>query len=114
MVIATPRGPRAAARVPALAAALLVVLGCAARAAAQAPPSAPRDGLFLTVPNPITDNAVGEIEAKVKTALERQNRRIRTLVLDFTPNGAPSGTSRPAPCTALAYYLRDLRLGRLA
>jgi membrane-bound ClpP family serine protease len=80
----------------------------------QPPPAGSRDGLFITVPNPITDNAVSEIEAKVKRALDRQHRRIRTIVFDFNPNDAPSGTSRPAPCTALAYYVRDLRLGRVA
>jgi membrane-bound ClpP family serine protease len=119
MVIATQHRPRAAARSRQrrVAAALLGSLFAwllATPAYPQAPPAGPRDGLFLTVPNPITDTAVGEIESKVKTAFERQNRRIRTIVFDFNPNDAPAGTSRPAPCTALAYYLRDLRLGRVA
>jgi membrane-bound ClpP family serine protease len=93
-------------------ASLVWLVGAGARA--QLPRNEVRDGLFITVPNPITDNAVDQIEAKVKAALERQKRQIRTIVLDFNPNNAPSGTSRPAPCTALAYYLRGLRQGRIA
>jgi membrane-bound ClpP family serine protease len=71
-----------------------------------------RDGLFITVPNPISDTAVNEIEQKIRAAFDQEHRRIRIIVFDFNPNDAPSGTSRPASCTALAYYIRDLRLGR--
>ncbi len=96
----------------ALAALVLVLLATAVRA--QEPKSGPRDGMFISVPNPITDTAVSEIEQKVRTAFELEHRRIRVVVFDFTPNDVPSGTTRPASCTALAYYIRDLRLGRIA
>jgi len=89
------------------------VSGFVARGQAQQPHARPRDGMFITVPNPITDNAVSAIELKVKSAFAQQHRRIRVIVFDFNPNDLPNSTSRPAPCTALAYYLRDLRLGRV-
>jgi len=67
--------------------------------------------MFVTVPNPITDSAVSEIELKVKSALEHQHRPIRIIVFDFNPNQVPSSTSRPAPCVALADYLLKLQRG---
>lgn len=81
-----------------------------------------KDGLFLTVPNPITDNAVVQIKKKVEDALERQKRRrIDTIVFDFNPydpnssegRGQPSGTSHFGSCYDLAEYIRNLRLGQV-
>jgi membrane-bound serine protease (ClpP class) len=92
----------------------MVVALFATAAHGQEPKSGPRDGLFISVPTPITDSVVNEIEQKVRSAFEQEHRRIRVIVFDFNPNDVPSGTIRPASCTALAYYIRDLRLGRLA
>jgi membrane-bound ClpP family serine protease len=79
---------------------------------AQPAPRPDNDGLFLTVPNPITEDAVSDIEFKIKDALA-QHRRIRDLVFDFNPGGAPSGNSKAPSCIALADYLLELRLGGL-
>lgn len=81
-----------------------------------------QDGLFITVPNPITDSAVAGIKKKVEFALERQKRRrIDTIVFDFNPHdpnsreglGQPSGTSTFGSCYDLAEYIRNLRLGQV-
>ena len=44
------------------------------------------DGLFITVPNPIDDKAVNQIERKVQEAgIERQKRNITIIVFNFNP-----------------------------
>jgi membrane-bound ClpP family serine protease len=76
-----------------------------------APGDQPGDGLFVTVPNPIDDRAVSQIQHKVQDAIERQNRNIRKVVFDFNPQGLPSGTSDWNSPNQLAEYIRDLRQG---
>jgi membrane-bound ClpP family serine protease len=73
-----------------------------------------KDGLFITVPNPITENAVLQIEQRVKDAVERQGRSLRVVVFDFSPNGKPSGTANVFPCMHLKDYISRLRLGQIA
>jgi membrane-bound serine protease (ClpP class) len=65
------------------------------------------DGLFLTVPNPITQDAVNLIKTKVAYAFERQHRTIKTLVFDFNPNGS-AATQDYGPCLTLKNYVADL------
>jgi membrane-bound serine protease (ClpP class) len=68
-----------------------------------------RDGLFITVPNPIDDKAVSQIERKVQEAIERQGRHITTVVFDFNPQGLPSGTSDWNSPNRLAELIRHLQ-----
>jgi membrane-bound serine protease (ClpP class) len=74
--------------------------------------AAPRDGLFVTVPNPITDQAVQEIKRKIKLAVEKR-RQLDTIVFDFNPHDAPSGTTSFGVCYDLADYIRGLALGHV-
>jgi membrane-bound ClpP family serine protease len=71
------------------------------------------DGLFITVRNPITSEVVDGIKAKTKRALERTDRRIRTIVYDFNPGeqttAHPSATKEYGPCHDLAAYLLTLQ-----
>jgi membrane-bound serine protease (ClpP class) len=99
---------------PACIVPLLVCLAagsCALPAAAQAPDKG-GDGMFVTVPNPVTESAVEQIKAKVRLAFERQGRAIRVVVFDFNPSG-PSGTSEYGPCITLKSYITDLKLGQV-
>jgi membrane-bound ClpP family serine protease len=69
------------------------------------------DGLFITVPNPITSEAVQQIRQKVKGAIEVKRRNISIIVFDFNPNGLPVGTGKDnfGPCHDLYEYIsRDL------
>ena len=100
--------PRAARRVLALAAALALVVTFGPRAHAQTA-RVQNDGLFIPVPNPINDNAVNRIEAKVKEALKRGTPPLRKVILDFTPDGQKVGTSDVYACMRLMRYLRGLR-----
>jgi membrane-bound ClpP family serine protease len=81
--------------------ALLALLAVVAPASAQEPV----DGLFITVPNPITDAAVQQIKLKVKDAIEVKKRNISTIVFDFNPNGLPAATKGFGSCHDLADYI---------
>lgn len=73
-----------------------------------------RDGLFLSVPTPITSEGVQLIKKKVHDALENAKKRnITTIVFDFNPDGLASNTSDFGPCYSLADYIRQLRLGQV-
>ncbi|MCI0682362.1 MAG: hypothetical protein L0Y71_09675 [Gemmataceae bacterium] len=90
----------------------LLVLTAAGTAAAQ--DGARKDGLFVSVPNPITSEAVQQIKQKVHDALEGvKKRNITTVVFDFNPTGQPSSTSDFGPCNSLAKYIRQLQLGQI-
>jgi membrane-bound serine protease (ClpP class) len=71
-----------------------------------------KDGLFITVPNPITDQAVQDIRAKVKQAVDKR-RKLEVIVFDFNPHGAPAGTTSYGVCYDLAEYIRSLPLGQV-
>src|SRR5581483_1529326 len=94
---------------------LLLALGLggwfAPKASAQ--DVAPKDGLFITVLDPITDVSINTIKAKIKKAIERQNRKIQIVVFDFNPFEQPAGTSNFIACNELAEYIRNLTLGQV-
>jgi membrane-bound serine protease (ClpP class) len=69
------------------------------------------DGLFITVPNPIDDKAISQIERKIQGAIEREKRAISLVVFDFNPQGLPSGTSDWNSPNRLAEYIRNLQQG---
>jgi membrane-bound ClpP family serine protease len=79
-----------------------------------AQPAPAKDGLFISVPNPITSEAVQQIKQKVQDALEgARQRKITTIVFDFNPSGLASGTSDFGPCLSLGNYIRQLQLRQL-
>jgi membrane-bound ClpP family serine protease len=108
-MVPTPPAAARALLIPVLVG-LLAALG-PRPAAAQTP--ARGDGMFITVPNPITQDAVKQIQMKVTLAFERQERDIKTIVFDFNPKGLPVETSDFYQCQALADYIADLWLGRV-
>jgi membrane-bound ClpP family serine protease len=93
-----------------LIAGLWVAAGSSAWALAPAdkPAAAPQnDGLFISVPNPLTSEAYNRIRAKTAGFLEHHNRRGVTLVYDFNPEGRPGSTADYGPCRDLAEFLLD-------
>ncbi len=70
-----------------------------------------RDGMFVTVPNPIDDKAVSQIERKVQEALERQKRNISIIVFNFNPKAQPAGTTDWNSPNRLAEFIRHLQRG---
>src|SRR5215510_5975115 len=77
--------------------------------ASRAQEKPPEDGLFLTVANPLTGEELERIKAKTNRNLQRTDRRIRKLVLDFNPDGRPGGTATFGECYELAKFLLRLQ-----
>lgn len=65
------------------------------------------DGLLVSVPNPITSEAVTRIRQQISQARSNPNRPIRKIVFDFN-NGKDANTSDPGPCLSLATYIKGL------
>ncbi len=108
------RMPRPGTMVAFLAIVAILAGGCSVQA--QAPAAQEKDGIFITVPNPITDRDVNVIKNKLAAAV-KQRVKISgtfTVVFDFNPNGMPAGTSSDTfdSCRALARFIRNLRLGQ--
>jgi membrane-bound ClpP family serine protease len=89
---------------------LLFLLALAVPAARAADAPAPADGIFVTVPNPITS----EVYNRVKETTERYVQRAKSaeggprelrVIYDFNPDNKPAGTREFGPCRDLAKYL---------
>lgn len=97
-----------------IATGLAAILSLACTGPAFAQETTRKDGLFISVPNPITSEAVEQIRHKVKDAVEgAKKRNIATVVFDFNPTGQPSSTSDFGPANSLAKYIRQLQLGQI-
>jgi membrane-bound ClpP family serine protease len=70
-----------------------------------------QDGLFISVPNPITENAVLQIDKRVQLAAVNEGRSLRTVVFDFNPGGKPAGTTNVFTCMQLKSFISRLRSG---
>jgi membrane-bound ClpP family serine protease len=73
----------------------------------------PDDGLFITVPSPLTSERVNRIKAQTNRALQRPDRHIRKLIYDFNAGrqteGQASSTPDYGPCHDLAEFLLELQ-----
>jgi membrane-bound serine protease (ClpP class) len=67
------------------------------------------EGLFVTVPNPITSEAVERITKQIDTRVHNELRRPQTIVFDFNPDGKPASTAKPGVCSDLTFYIRGLQ-----
>jgi membrane-bound ClpP family serine protease len=84
---------------------LALLLAAASGPAAQ--PEVP-EGLFITVPNPITSEAVERIQKQIE-ARKHGGRGLGVIVFDFNPDGKPAWTARPGVCSDLTHLIRGLR-----
>ncbi|MBX9679629.1 MAG: hypothetical protein K2X38_12770 [Gemmataceae bacterium] len=90
----------------------LLCFGLSFGTASAQEPAKGRDGMFVSVPDPITSNVVQQIKQQVGDAVEKKKRDVRTIVFDFNPTEQPVGTSDFGPCNDLADFIRRLQLGR--
>jgi membrane-bound ClpP family serine protease len=102
---ARPRSFRPFALIGVSLVALAVLAGPRRALAADA---ARADGLFISVPNPITDDSFTRIKNRIEDARKRKDRPIRTIVFDFNPNNAAGHTTNFYTCQRLADYLLHL------
>lgn len=70
-----------------------------------------KDGLVLTVPNPIKGDTADLLRKKILDAADRQKRTIDTVVFDFNPGDLPAESSSFGSCLELADLIRKLQLG---
>jgi len=70
-----------------------------------------REGMFITVPNPLPNNAISEIAERIKK--RDAKNPITTVVFDFNPNGLPAATSLPGLSNDLANLIDSLNRGLL-
>ncbi|MFN4258091.1 MAG: NfeD family protein [Gemmataceae bacterium] len=75
-------------------------------ASLRAQEAGPEQGAFITVDNPITSDVMSWVKDRIERA--RGERQIRKIVLDFNPDGKPSGSPLYGPCRDLANYLQSL------
>lgn len=61
------------------------------------------DGLFITIPNPITSDATNRVKETVARALS--GGTVRKIVFDFNPSGQPASSRDFGPCFDLADFL---------
>jgi membrane-bound serine protease (ClpP class) len=73
--------------------------------------SSRKDGLVLTVPNPIKGDTAELLRKKILDAVDRQKRTIETIVFDFNPGELPAGSTSFGSCLELADLIRKLQLG---
>jgi membrane-bound ClpP family serine protease len=106
MLLANPP----ATRVRRTMASLLAVTGLCMFVPSAAWGQTATDGLFFSVPNPITDAFVKQVQQKVNEADKNgSGRKISVVVFDFNPGGSPSATSVYSSCYGLADYILTLR-----
>lgn len=68
------------------------------------------EGLFVTVPNPITTEDVTRIKRQINTRLEGQGNRPQpvAIIFDFNPGNKPASTAEYGECLNLADFITKL------
>jgi membrane-bound ClpP family serine protease len=89
--------------------AVLTAAALAGPARAQAPEGGPatEDGVFITIPNPLTEYE--PIQAKVERNLQRRDRHIRKIIFDFNPGNHPNTSDKYGLCRDLAEFILSKR-----
>ena len=68
------------------------------------------DGVFVTVPNPITEGAINaQIKPVIDAARNDRSRNVKKVVFDFNPDGKDAATDSYGQAYVLADYIRNLR-----
>ena len=66
------------------------------------------EGLFVSVPSPITSDVVARIMLRVDAARKNPSRPVRKVVFDFTPGDKEANSASFGPCSDLAAYIQSL------
>jgi membrane-bound serine protease (ClpP class) len=66
------------------------------------------DAMFVTVPSPITSEAVARIKTQIDGRISAPGRQVETIVLDFNPGDKPASSVDSGPCLDLSKYIRYL------
>jgi membrane-bound ClpP family serine protease len=67
------------------------------------------DGMRIIVPNPITSDAVRNIESEITPRIAQNSpRRVTTIVFDFNPDGKPAQTAALGACLDLQTLIQKV------
>lgn len=89
--------------------AMLTVSPTSAQNNAPAPNNAlVEEALFITVPSPLTGEAVTSIKERVSRARSQENKPVRKIVFDFNPDDKPASTTHFGLCFDLADGIAQL------
>jgi membrane-bound ClpP family serine protease len=68
------------------------------------------DGMLVPVPNPITTDAVRQIEAEITPRVDPDShQRVTTVVFDFNPDGKPAQTAKIGACLDLQTLIQHIQ-----
>jgi membrane-bound ClpP family serine protease len=67
------------------------------------------EGLYITVPSPLTSDGYTRIKNRVEAARSRPERRPAAIIFDFNPNDKAAATPDFGPCYELADLIARLR-----
>ncbi|HJZ54614.1 MAG TPA: NfeD family protein [Gemmataceae bacterium] len=69
------------------------------------------EGMFVSVPNPITTQAVTRIKSQISSRLEGEGSRPKpaVVIFDFNPGGKPASTADYGECYNLAEFILSKR-----
>lgn len=96
-----------AVRHPVLPVAAVLVWACLSAGTARGQNN--EDGLFVTVPSPLTSDGVERIKNQVLPRRNNETRPVRKVVFDFNPDGKDATTPNFGPCRDLAKFIRELQ-----
>ena len=66
------------------------------------------EGIFVSVPNPITSESVRAIKAQVNRSIDPQNpRRVKTIVFDFNSDDKPASSADFGSCYDLRKFIHN-------
>src|SRR5262245_32412209 len=68
------------------------------------------EGLLIAVSNPINEPGVERIKRTIEQAMKRPDRPVRTIVLDFNPDGKEAATENYGMALNLAEVIRNSSL----
>src|SRR5262245_58281954 len=72
-------------------------------------PAQTAEGLWITVPNPITSDAVARIKGQISSRLDSESPRPKpsVVIFDFNPSGKPAATAEIGACRDLAQLIKS-------
>lgn len=68
----------------------------------------PADGIYVTVPNPLTSDGFTRVKNRVEAARASPDHKPRVVVFDFNPQDKDAGSPDFGPCQDLGAYIAGL------
>src|SRR5215213_5595938 len=96
-------------RVPSVLRLVAVVLVGSLFSPSPAPAQSADEGMFVTVPHPLTSEAVNRIKSQVEPRRNREARPVRVVVFDFNPGDKDVTGTDFGAAQGLAEYIASIK-----